>query len=207
MRSTAFFPGSVRREGANVSTGGESVQHTEAISAKPWARSVRDGDTLPFCSSPALLVKCRPHNPMTGRNIATGAQIRPSETIGRLSSPKVRENPFCMPISICPPCPRNRLPRQWFEQVGAASRKGSRWCAAPTFVSIRGFDPSPSFRTTGSSSPVQTDHLPPMRGVFVGFERVLSAGWPQNRTTALPLSDVQGVDVTGRKSRLVERLE
>lgn len=97
--------------------------------------------------------------------------------------------------------PRNRLPRQWFEQPGAGSRKGSKWRAAPTFVSIRRFDPTPSFRTTGPRGPVQPDHRPPIRVVFARFGRVVAVDRPQNRHGSTRLTDVNGGDPDGGNRR------
>ena len=95
-----------------------------------------------------------------------------------------------------------RSTRQWSEKLGAEGRKGCKWRAAPTFVSIRGFDPSPAIDTTESGGPVQSDCLPPMRGVFIGCGRVLPAGWPQNRYGSIPLTSDKGVDTTGQKWRV-----
>jgi len=119
----------------------------------------------------------------------------------RQPQPITMKAPF-IPACFAPTRPRQRLPRQWFEQVGAASRKGREWRATPTFVSIRRFDPTPSFCTTEPGCPSQPNRIPLCLWVFVRLVRVVAVARPQNRTVAPSSSTVQGVDMAGRKSRL-----
>ena len=93
------------------------------------------------------------------------------------------------------------LPRQCFERVGAGSRKGREWRASGIFVSIRRFDPTPSFWTAGPRGPVQSDHIPPMRGVFVPCGLVVAVDRPQNRHGSTRLTVVNGGDPYGGNRR------
>jgi len=89
----------------------------------------------------------------------------------------------------------------WNGQAQAVERAGN---GVPTLHSFQSANltPPPSPRTTGLPGPVQPECHPPNGWVFVGFGRVLPAGWPQYRHGSTPLTSDKGVDTTGRESRL-----